>query len=324
MRVLLIGGTVFIGRAVAIELAGAGHELAFVHRGNHEPDDLPDGLHIHVDRHELGSARADLADFSPDVVLDNIALTRADAELALDVLPDGVRLAVTSSMDVYRAYTYVMRNEAAEPVPIDETSPVRDERYPYRGKGNPMFEDYEKLDVEEVYLGAGATVLRLPMVYGEHDGQRREEFVLRRVRAGRERIPIGSGTWLAAKGYVGDVARGVRLTLESDAARGEILNLGETRTYPMGQWAQMILDAASSEAELVRVPDDKLPDDMGLTGSIAQHLLVDSAKAREMLGWTDTDPRETLHRSVAWHLANAPEGASEDFGTDDQALAAAG
>ncbi len=185
-------------------------------------------------------------------------------------------------------------------------------------------EDYEKLDVEEVYLRAGATVLRLPMVYGEHDGQRREEFVLRRVRAGRDRIPIGSGTWLATKGYVADVAVGMRLALESDAARGEILNLGESRTYPMSQWARLILDAAGSDAELVRVPDDKLPEDLGITGAIAQHLLVDSSKARTMLGWTDTDAIQTLRRSVAWHLEHAPEGTSEDFTADDEVLASSG
>ena len=39
------------------------------------------------------------------------------------------------------------------------------------------------------------TALRLSMIYGEHDGQRREEFILRRVRAWR-RIPIGAGTSL--------------------------------------------------------------------------------------------------------------------------------
>ncbi len=40
------------------------------------------------------------------------------------------------------------------------------------------------------------TALRLSMIYGEHDGQRREEFILRRVRACRRRIPIGAGTSL--------------------------------------------------------------------------------------------------------------------------------
>jgi nucleoside-diphosphate-sugar epimerase len=204
-------------------------------------------------------------------------------------------------------------------VPVDETSPVREERYPYRGQIEGM-DDYDKLDVEEVYLEREATVLRLPMVYGPRDGQRREEFILRRVRAGRRRIPIGSGTWLGTKGFVADVARGVRLAIESPDARGEIFNLGESRTYPVGLWARMILEAAGSDAELVTVADDKLPPDLGITGSVRQHLLVDSAKARRMLGWTDTDAREALAISVGWHMANPPEETGE-FTADDDALA---
>lgn len=320
MRVLLIGGTVFIGRATAEELAAAGHEIAFLHRGTHEPDGLPDAVHIHVDRTEIASARDEIDAFAPDAVIDNMAMSAQDADSALEVI-GGRRLLVTSSMDVYRAYTYVMRGQAVEPVPIDETSPVRDERYPYKGQDGPrMMETYEKLDVEERYLAAGATVARLPMVYGPHDGQRREWFVLRRVRAGRESIPVGAGSWLAAKGFVRDVARGMRLALESDGARGAIFNLGETRTYPMGQWARLILEAAGSDAELVRVPDDALPEDLGLLGTIPQHLLVDSAKARRELGFTDTDPRAALRDTVAWHLANPPDGDDPGFEADDEAL----
>jgi len=70
-------------------------------------------------------------------------------------------------------------------------------------------EHYDKLDVEEVYLARGERPVRLPMVYGEHDYQLREEFILRRLRAGRTRIPFGAGTWLACRAYVRDVARGV-------------------------------------------------------------------------------------------------------------------
>lgn len=320
MKVLMIGGTVFIGRATALELAGAGHEIAFLHRGQQEPDDLPEGTHIHVERAEIASARDQIEDFAPDAVIDNMAMTASDAESALAVLGD-LRMLVTSSMDTYRAYTFVMNGKAEEPVPIDETSPVRDERYPYKGQGGPDWMDaYDKLDVEERYLERGATVARLPMVYGPRDGQRREWFILRRVHAGREAIPIGSGSWLAAKGYVDDVARGLRLALESDSARGEIFNMGETRTYPMGQWAEMILEAAGSEAELIRVRDDQLPDDLGITGTIPQHLLVDSGKARRFLGFEDTDPREALRATVAWHLAHPPEGVDPGFDADDVAL----
>jgi nucleoside-diphosphate-sugar epimerase len=41
MRVLVLGGTRFIGLALVEELLGAGHTVAIVHRGEHEPDDLP-------------------------------------------------------------------------------------------------------------------------------------------------------------------------------------------------------------------------------------------------------------------------------------------
>jgi nucleoside-diphosphate-sugar epimerase len=184
-------------------------------------------------------------------------------------------------------------------------------------------DDYEKLDVEELYLRRGATVCRLPMVYGEHDGQRREWFILRRVAAGRTRIPIGAGTWLSTRAYVGDVAAGVRLALESAVTDDEVFNLGERRTPSVGLWARMILGAAGSDAELVTVPDDALPEDLGLTASIPQHLVCDSAKARAVLGWEETDPVEALRRSVQWHLAHPPAGDDPGFDADDRALEAA-
>src|SRR4029453_15673850 len=146
----------------------------------------------------------------------------------------------------------------------------------------------------------------------------------RRVRAGRERIPAGAGGWLWTRGYVRDVAAGIRLARESNACGAEILNLGKARTWSMGLWARHVLEAAGSKAELVRVPDVLLPDDLKLLGTISQHLLVDSSKARDLLGRTGTDPHEAVARSVAWHLANPPEGADAGFEADDRALAAAG
>jgi nucleoside-diphosphate-sugar epimerase len=161
------------------------------------------------------------------------------------------------------------------------------------------------------------------MVYGEHDGQRREWFVLRRVAAGRSRIPIGAGTWLSTRAYVGDVARGVRLALEAPDTDDEVFNLGERRTASIALWARMILDAAGSDAELVPVPDASLPEDLGLTAAIPQHLVCDSGKARARLGWEETDPMEALRRSVAWHLANPPSRDDPGFDADDVALAQA-
>jgi len=320
VRIAVVGGTRFIGRAAVEELAAAGHELLLIHRGTTEPDDLPRAQHLHVDRSALPEHKDALAAFRPDAALDCRALTRADAQNVVAALPATTRLVVISSMDVYRAFGAVNEGRETDPVPLDEESPLRSERYPYRGLV-PDRHDYDKLDVEDVYLPAGATSLRLPMVYGERDYQRREEFILRRVRAGRTRIPFGAGKWLACRGYVRDLARGIRLALESDAARGEALNLCEDRTYSVGMWSRMILEAAGSDAELVRVADAVLPPDLEETGSLSQHILAASLKARTLLGWSTTDPEECLRASVAWHLANPPEQPDPDFSADDQALA---
>jgi nucleoside-diphosphate-sugar epimerase len=320
LRIAVLGGTRFIGRAAVEELAAAGHELLIIHRGRLEPDGLPQARHLHADRAELPEHGDELAAFRPDAALDCRALTRADAESVVAALPAGVRIVVISSMDVYRAFGAVNQGRETDPVPLDEDSPVRSERYPYRNLA-PDRHDYDKLDVEDVYLPLGATSLRLPMVYGERDYQRREEYILRRVRAGRKRIPFGAGTWLTTRGYVRDLARGIRLTLESGAAPGQALNLCEDRTYSVGLWSRMILEAAGSDAELVHVAEGVLPPDLEETGSLSQHIVATALRARTLLGWSTTDPAECLRASVAWHLANPPEQPELDFTPDDLALA---
>ena len=322
MRVIVLGGTVFIGRAIVEDLVGAGHDVLVVHRGLHEPEDLPAVEHLHVARAELSGHRPGLAAFGADALVDCRALTREEARQALDAVPD-VRLVVLSSGDVYRAFGTILDESpvATDPLPLSESAPVRERRYPYRGRREGM-EDYDKLDVEEEYLARGATALRLPMTYGAHDGQRREEYLLRRVRAGRSRIPMGAGSWRAAAGSVWEVARAVRLALGRDGVAGEAFNVSEAATEPVEVRARQILDAAGSDAELVHVPEAALPADLEATGTIAQHLVYDVTKAREVLGWVHADPLPQIARSVAWHLVNPPEDPDPDFSADDRALAA--
>src|SRR5713226_6254419 len=304
LRVVVLGGTRFIGRAIVEDLANTGHDLLIAHRGVLEPEGLPAAHHLHVDRMELPANRAELAAFEPDAAIDCRALTRADAETALAALPAGIRLVVISSMDVYRAFGAAIEGQETDPVPLDEESPLRSERYPYRGK-SPDRHDYDKLDVEDVYLPRDATSLRLPMVYGPRDYQLREEFILRRVRAGRARIPFGAGA---------------RLALESASTAGMALNLCEDRTYSMAMWSRMILEASGSSAELVRVADEMLPEDLKQTGTMSQHVAASAQRARALLGWTTSDPVQRLRATVRWHLAHPPSDADSDFSADDRAL----
>lgn len=319
MRILVIGGTAFIGRRIVEDLIARGDEVLLVHRGDTEPNDLVPCRHLHTARAEFASVAGQVRSFAPDAVVDTIAMTRDDAEAVLPHLPD-TQLVVLSSMDVYEAFWLVLNDREGEPVPLNESSRVREVRYPYKELGQRP-DNYDKLDVEPSYLDRGATVLRLAMIYGERDPQRREEFVLRRVRARRTRIPIGAATWLWTRGYVGDVSAAVQATLGNPRAAGEVFNIGEPSVRSIRGWAEEILAAAGHEAELVTVPEAVLPDDMWITKSTAQHVVFDGYKCAELLGWRPTDVTASVARSVAWHLAHPPADASTDFAADDAALA---
>jgi nucleoside-diphosphate-sugar epimerase len=325
MRVVMLGGTKFIGRAITEALAARGDEVTVVHRGDTEPQNWVECRHLHADRAGFADVAGQVRSLRPDAVVDTLALTRADADGVLPHLPD-TRLVVLSSMDVYHAFGLLLDDGEGEPLPITEESAVRPGRYPYRGRpeGADRLADYDKLDVEPEYLARGGAVLRLAMIYGEHDPQRREEFILRRVRAGRRRIPVGPGTWLWTRCYVGDVAGATLAAIDSPAAVGQVFNVGEPETRSMLGWAGQILAAADHEAELVSVPEESLPEDMWETKSYAQHLLVDSRKAVNLLGWRQRGQDESLRRSVRWHLANPPADTDAGFSPDDKALAAAG
>jgi nucleoside-diphosphate-sugar epimerase len=281
MKVLVLGGTGFVGRRVVGRLRAAGDEVVVAHRGPAEPVDFPDVPHLHGDRRSF----AGTGGFQPDAVVDCCASTTADVEAVHPHLPADAHLIELSSQDVYRADV-----------------------------------DYDKLDVEPATLARGGTVFRLAMVYGEHDPQRREEMVLRRVRAGRTRIPVGSGGWLWTRLHAGDAAAAVDLALRTDAARGAVLNLGEDRTRCTVGWMRQVLAAAGHEAELVTVPDDAVPADLRFTRGRAQHLLTSSARATALLGWRPSDLDGSIRRSVAWHLAHPPADPDPDFTADDAAL----
>jgi nucleoside-diphosphate-sugar epimerase len=323
MRVLILGGTRFIGRRIALELLARGDDVMVVHRGQTEPAELSGCAHVHSARSALADVADQLRAWRPDAVIDTRAMTAADASAVLPHLPDG-HLVLLSSIDVYRAYELLLAGRGGEPVPLTESSAVRSGRYPLRDLLPELGEHYDKLDVEPLYLSRGGTALRLSLIYGEHDRQRREEFMLRRVRAGRRRIPFGAGTSLDTRCYVGDVATAVLAALERPGvATGEVFNVGDLTTGTVRDWALAILAAAGSEASLVTVPDDLVPADLKDTRSIAQHFLVDSRKAATVLGWRPSDPAETIPVSVRWHLENPPAEADGDFSADDRALAAA-
>src|SRR5438128_2503754 len=113
MRILIIGGTRFIGPHVVRRLVNEGHNLAVFHRGETEVGStdldplakysLSTVEHIHGERQNLPQFANQFKNFSPELVLDMTAYTEPEALDLIAVFRDLARRVVTlSSMDVYR------------------------------------------------------------------------------------------------------------------------------------------------------------------------------------------------------------------------------
>jgi nucleoside-diphosphate-sugar epimerase len=289
--------------------------VLIVHRGISEPPGLPRVQHLHAERRTWPAHGAALSAFEADAAVDVSAGNAAGAQSALSALPRGIRLVALSSVDVYRAFEALRNGTQGDVVPLTEESPLRITRH----LDGPQ---WENLEVEDAYLSAGATILRLGAVYGEHDYQHRFEPVLRRVRAGRRQMPVGAGNFLFSRVYAGDVAQAVLAALAGEQGSGLSLNIVETQTAPMRLFYEQVVSAAGASLELVRVPDETLPSDLRDTGAVGQHLLASPARASTVLGWRGTTTQQILRGAVAWHLAHPPSEPDDDFSEDDAALAA--
>ena len=341
MRILIIGGTGFIGPFVVRQLASGGHELTLFHRRQTRAE-LPGGIaQIHGDRAAIERFAGEFRRLAPDVTLDMRPLVEQDARTALAALRGATGRAVAiSSMDVYRAYGRLIGTEPGEPdpTPLIEDSLTRERLYPYR-KDMPRADDdpqrwqddYDKIPIERLVMGDPAlpgTILRLPMVHGPGDEQRRFSGYLRRMDDRRPAILIDRGVagMLAIREYVENVAAAIALAVTDDRAAGRIYNVGDAEPLTEGEWVRLVAHEAGWEGAIVALPSAALPAHLRTSADTRQDLFASSVRLRRELGYVPPVERaEGLRRTIAWERANPPatvDPASFDYAAEDAALAA--
>lgn len=136
MKVLIIGGTRFIGTFVVELLLSKGHELALFHRKKLNNDALINAKHIYGDFEKVQEKITEIRKFSPDIVLDMIAKTEEHANrlIALCNKINCKKVVVISSGDVYRAYENIIgiKKGNIRPVPIKEGNELRTIYFPLK------------------------------------------------------------------------------------------------------------------------------------------------------------------------------------------------
>lgn len=332
MRVLIIGGSGFIGTHVTNQLLALGHKVTNFHRGPTTGKNDPRIEHIFGDRTELKSFRSVFEAAKPDVVIDMIAMTEHDAEQLMSVCQNLVaKVVVISSADVYRRYELIRGVTKAPPESgvLTEGSPLREHLFTRRNDSmdasNPFY-NYEKILVERAVLArdSKAVILRLPCVYGPGDGQNRLYYYLKRMDDRRKAILLEQDQlrWRWTRGYVENVAAAICCVAGDQTGIGGIYNVGETQALPEIEWIRMIGDIVGWTGRVIGADPAGMPNNLR-SGLHWEHLLeTDTTLLRRNFRFEEIVSFQTgLSRTIDWERANPPAISDFDYEVEDRVLA---
>jgi nucleoside-diphosphate-sugar epimerase len=335
MRILIIGGTLFIGPYVVSSLVQSGHDVTVFHRGNTESELTAGADHIHGDREHLSDFALEFTRLRPDVVIDMYLQNQQDAASLMRTFKGlAGRVVAISSMDVYRAYGKLIRIEGGSPCtsPLKEDSPLRSQLYPYRPKAigpEDRLYDYDKIPIERAVMAEPdlpGTVLRLPCVYGPLDYQRRLFAYLKRMDDSRPFILLSESmfNWRWTRGYVENVALAIAVAATDLRSASGIYNVGEAEALTEADWVRAIGRAAGWAGEVVATPPDLLPRSSPAEYDWRNQFNADTTRFRLELGYKDNVGfEEGVIRTVAWERQNPPAEIHPDqfdYAAEDAAL----
>jgi 2'-hydroxyisoflavone reductase len=326
LKLLILGGTQFVGRAIAQEALDRGHRVTLFHRGSTNPDVLPEADRILGDRDGgLEALRGgswdcvcDVCGYVPRLVRDSVAALGEAAP----------HYAFVSTISVY----------------ADLSRPGADESAPLHAPPDPPTEEitrksYGPLKAAcEPELGRfpGRTlVIRPGLIVGPHDPTDRFTYwPVRIARGGDVAAPGGPGRPVQIVD-VRDLAAWTVRRLE-DRAEGAYNVTGPAVPLTLGEVLERCRALTGSDARLRWIADEILvaqevaaftamplwlPANTGHDGVLA----VDNRKAIAA-GLTFRPLDDTVRDTLAWHASRPADttlGAGLDAARESALLAAA-
>jgi 2'-hydroxyisoflavone reductase len=313
MRLLVLGGTVFLGRHIVAAATERGHDLTLFNRGRSDPAPIPGVEQIHGDR-EQDLARS-VAGRRWDVVIDTSGY-----------LPRVVRASAELLSDTVECYAFVSSISAYATFP----RPGLDEDAPLAPAPPPDAEDvvryYSELkaacegEVDSV-LGDRALVIRPGLIVGPHDPTNRFTYWVRRLAEGGRVLAPGAPEQPVQLIDARDLGDWI-VRMAEERAGGVYNATGPATWLTFGPMLERIRDATGGGAELVWIEEHRLAEagvepwlelplwlDLPRNPGFRGFLAVDIGRALGA-GLTFRPLEETVADTLAWigrdALAPAP------------------
>ena len=318
MKMLVLGGSRFIGLHLVRLLHSRGHDVTVLNRGRTAAD-LPDGVaRISADRDDADAQAAALSGASYDVAFDISAYTTRQLGPAIGALSGNVgRFVFCSTTSVYAP---------SDTIPIREDFPL--DRAPDASQYAKDKIECEDLLAEAYARGFPMTILRPPYVYGPDNYIAAREFsYFARLTQGRRIVIPGDGLTPIHPVHVDDLADAFAAAPESDAALGGTYTICSPDAITANGYVRAIADAMGVSADVVHVE----PHDYEALGEELYPFewraarVYTTASALSALDWTPRyHMREGLAMTYRWWVEQGLDAGAWDFSAEDAALARLG
>lgn len=291
MRVLLIGGTGSFSIRITEKALECGHDVLVYTRGLRP---LPAGLNAQLFRAERRALRqhaAELARFAPDVVVDSICFSAAEAEDLVALFPHVRRLVLISTVDVY-----------GEDV---GGSAVTEEREPQPVTGYAK----GKVAAERVVLaglGPRATVFRPSHILGRGflttSLWGRTPYLVSRLQHGKAIPAIDGGRNLMTPVHSLDAAEWVVRSFQRPEADGQIFNAVGGKMITQKRYYECIAEVLGAKLELLPVPSQVFKRYFDAPLHFNWHRPYSCAKASTRLGYAPLGTPELMVAETVQHM----------------------
>ncbi|MGI0486084.1 NAD-dependent epimerase/dehydratase family protein [Pantanalinema rosaneae CENA516] len=308
MRILIMGGTRFIGVYLTKLLVKQGHEVVLFNRGN-KPAPIAGIQQIHGDRTNADELKAKLSGQYFDAIFDNNGRELSDTRPLVEAFWGRLEHFIyMSSAGVY------LKSDQMPHVEGDAIDPKS------RHKGKHDTEAY--LTEHDLPF----TAIRPTYIYGPQNYNDLEAWFFDRIVRDRP-IPIpGNGLHFTQFGHVQDLAQAMTNVLGNAKAQGQIYNVSGDRYVTFDGLARACAQAAGKDpASLQIVHYDPKQFDFGKRKAFPlrpQHFFASIQKAMRDLHWQpEYDLVSGLQDSFQNdYLASGRNKAEIDFSTDDTIL----
>jgi 2'-hydroxyisoflavone reductase len=245
MRLLVLGGTRFVGRALVEAALERGHEVTLFNRGRTNPELFGD--QVEKVRGDRNSDLSRLAGRHWDAVIDVAAQHPDDVARSLDALSGAIgRYLFVSTVSVYADQSTPPREGAA----VLRLSDPQDRSPESYGARKATCEHLARQALE-----GRATIVRPGLIVGPHDPTDRFSYWPRRIAQGGKVLAPGDPADPLQFIDVRDLARFMLVLLEQDRP-GTFNATGHVVAF--GTFLDACLLACPSDAELVWIPSGRL------------------------------------------------------------------